>query len=166
MRLAAIVAATPDLIIGAGGGIPWDSPQDRAHFRRITDGKPLILGRTTFDSLPRPLPGRRLIVLTRRPLSPEAARVAVAADTPKAAIAAAERMGSDEVMVAGGARVYAAFEREVETIYWSRVHADVDDPDPTLFPFDPFRDPRWRTAARWSWRGGVPAVDYLVLTRR
>lgn len=165
MRFAMIVAATPDLVIGAGGRIPWNSPQDLAHFRRITEGKPVIVGRRTYESIGRALPGRELIVMTRAPTISTDASVHIA-PTMATAVAAAERFGADEAIVAGGADVYAQFARDAETIYWSRIHSHVPDEGATLFPFDPFRSPAWRVAARWGWRGGEPAVDHVILVRR
>jgi dihydrofolate reductase len=101
-----LVAAVADNgVIGAGGGIPWRIPEDFAHFKRVTLGHILVMGRSTYDSIGRALPGRTTLVLTRDP-SWSAAGVLVAGSFDEALDLAAGLPG--EVMVAGGAAVYAA----------------------------------------------------------
>ena len=87
-------------MIGADGGIPWRIPEDFAHFKRVTLGHTLVMGRATYDSIGRPLPGRTTIVLTRD-ASWSADGVLVAASLDEALALAADLPG--EVMVAGGA---------------------------------------------------------------
>ncbi len=96
MRKITIVAAmTQDRVIGYQGGIPWHVPGDLAHFKRITLGKPVIMGTRTFESLKSmPLPGREIIVVSRSGLSLEQA-LENTKDAP-------------EVIIAGGAEIYAA----------------------------------------------------------
>lgn len=65
LQLTAIVAMTPDRVIGRGGTLPWHLPEDLAFFKRTTSGHPIVMGRKTFESIGRPLPKRRNIVLTR-----------------------------------------------------------------------------------------------------
>ena len=67
MKLALIVAMSRDGLIGREGALPWSLPRDLKHFRRLTWGKPIIMGRKTHEALGRPLPGRTNIVLTRQP---------------------------------------------------------------------------------------------------
>ncbi|MGN6239247.1 MAG: dihydrofolate reductase [Cellulosimicrobium cellulans] len=125
-------------VIGAGGAMPWHLPEDLAHFRRVTSGHPVVMGRRTWDSLPprfRPLPGRTNVVVTRqagwspaepsprvgasggavpdggRPAAEGGAPVRVAGSVTEAlaaARAAARDTGSGEVWVMGGAQLYAA----------------------------------------------------------
>ena len=102
-------------VIGRDGGMPWHLPEDLAHFRRVTTGHPVIMGRATWQSLPprfRPLPGRTNVVLTRRPgaASEEVFEgAAVVADVETAIVqACAVQDGDGEVWVIGGAQVYAA----------------------------------------------------------
>ncbi len=110
-------------VIGAGGTMPWHLPEDLAHFRRVTSGHPVVMGRRTWDSLPprfRPLPGRLNVVVTRQeswvpdgghPADEGGAPVRVAGSVDAAladARAAARASGSDEVWVMGGAQLYAA----------------------------------------------------------
>ena len=104
--LAAIWAQSADGVIGLDGTLPWHLPEDLAHFRRVTDGAAVIMGRSTWDSLPerfRPLPGRDNIVLSRAggPL-PGAVVVGGIAE----ALAA---VAGHDAWVIGGAQVYAAF---------------------------------------------------------
>jgi dihydrofolate reductase len=98
-----VVAAVADNgVIGAAGGIPWRIPEDFAHFKRVTLGHTLVMGRATYDSIGRALPGRATIVLTRDP-SWSAPDVSVARSLEEALA-----LADGEVMVAGGAAVYAA----------------------------------------------------------
>jgi dihydrofolate reductase len=104
--LGLIWAEAADGVIGRDGAIPWHVPEDAAHFRAVTTGATVVMGRRTWDSLParfRPLPGRRNVVLTRRPgWSAEGAEPA--ADLAEALA----RAGDGDVWVIGGAEVYAA----------------------------------------------------------
>ncbi|MFE5342698.1 dihydrofolate reductase [Isoptericola sp. NPDC056578] len=95
-------------VIGAAGEIPWRVPEDFAHFKATTAGHPVVMGRRTWESLPRrPLPGRTNVVVTRRPgWSDDGAVVAGSVGTALALAAAAP--GGDEVWVMGGGEVYAA----------------------------------------------------------
>ena len=106
--IAMIVAMGENGVIGAQGEIPWRLPTDFAHFKRTTLGKPLIMGRKTFESIGRPLPGRTNIVVTRRPAyAPDG--VIVARDLSEAIEKAqdiAGRDGASEVMIGGGGEIY------------------------------------------------------------
>src|SRR6476619_2649266 len=102
-RITLVAAVAANGVIGAGGDIPWRIPEDFAHFKATTLGHTLVMGRATYDSIGRPLPGRTTIVLTRSP-SWSADGVLVA-DSLEAALALAADLPGD-VMVAGGATVY------------------------------------------------------------
>jgi len=104
MTVTLVVAVGANGIIGAAGRLPWRLPDDLAHFKRLTLGHPLIMGRATFESIGRPLPGRTTIVLTRDPQW-FAEGVEMAATLPSALERAQEL--DDEVFVVGGAQVYA-----------------------------------------------------------
>jgi dihydrofolate reductase len=104
-RVTLVAAVADNGVIGASGGIPWRIPEDFAHFKRVTLGHTLVMGRATYDSIGRALPGRTTIVLTRDPVW-SAPDVLVAASLNEALALAAGLPG--EVMVAGGAAVYAA----------------------------------------------------------
>ena len=111
-------------VIGAGGRLPWHLPEDLAHFRALTTGRAVIMGRATWESLParfRPLPGRTNIVLSSRGgLWADGATV-----VPDVAAALA-RAGGGEVWVVGGARVYAATIALADRLEVTEIDADVD----------------------------------------
>jgi dihydrofolate reductase len=100
-----VVAIGRNGVIGADGELPWPPTGDLAQFKALTMGHPLVMGRTTYESIGRPLPGRTSIVLTRD-ASWSAPGVVAAPDLPSA-LAAAERL-DDDVFVIGGAQIYAA----------------------------------------------------------
>ncbi len=103
-RVVMVAAVADNGVIGAAGGIPWHLPEDFAHFKATTLGHTMIMGRATYDSIGRPLPGRVTIVLTRDP-SWSVEGVLVAASLADG-LALADTLPG-EVMVVGGARVYA-----------------------------------------------------------
>jgi dihydrofolate reductase len=127
MRLALIVAASENGVIGTGGTLPWRIPEDMRGFKEKTLGKPCIMGRKTWESFPkRPLPGRPNIVITRdRHFTAEGATVVHSFDE---ALRAAERLKGDaeEIMVLGGAEIYAMALPRADRIYLTRVHATVE----------------------------------------
>jgi dihydrofolate reductase len=104
-RVVMVAAVARNGVIGAGPDIPWRLPGEQALFKELTLGHTLVMGRTTYDSIGRPLPGRTTVVLTRSP-SWSADGVLVAHDLP-AALGLADTLDGD-VMVAGGGEVYAA----------------------------------------------------------
>ena len=104
-RVTLVAAVADNGVIGAAGGIPWRIPEDFAHFKRVTLGHTLLMGRATYDSIGRALPGRTTVVLTRDPAW-SAPDVQVAGSFDEALALAAGLPG--EVMVAGGATIYAA----------------------------------------------------------
>jgi dihydrofolate reductase len=134
VSLALVWAEARGGVIGREGGLPWHLPEDLAHFRALTRGATVVMGRATWESLPqrfRPLPGRRNLVLSRRPgFAAEGAEVL--ADLP-AALAAA---GDAPVWVIGGAQVYAAalpladrlVVTEIDAAVSGDAHAPVVDP--------------------------------------
>jgi len=138
-----VVAVARNGVIGREGGLPWHISTDLKRFKEITMGKPVVMGRKTWDSLPRkPLPGRRNIVITRqadyRVTDPE---VAVVADL-SAALAAAGDVS--EVVVIGGAEIYALAMPRADRIELTRVRASVEGD--TFLPSIPSSE--WIEAAR------------------
>ena len=127
-------------VIGAGNRLPWHLPADLQRFKRLTMGAPVIMGRKTHESIGKALPGRRNIVVTRRPgASWDGCEVAGSLD---AALAAARN--APEVFVIGGAELYAAALPRAYRLYLTLI--DADYPGDTLFPeFDPAD---WRETAR------------------
>lgn len=123
-----IVAASANNVIGADGSLPWHLSEDLRRFKEITMGKPMIMGRATFESIGKALPGRRSIVLTR-----QSDYDAEGVDIASTAEEALELAGDvDEVMIIGGGKVYEQFLPMTDCIYLTRVHADVDGD--TFFP--------------------------------
>lgn len=123
MKLVAVVAMDERGGIGHRGGLPWHLPADLAHFKRLTVGKPCVMGRGVWDSLGRrPLPGRPNIVLSR---TLQAATGAAVARTPEEALREAAKHG-DEVAIIGGAQVYELFAEELTAIELTRVHGVFD----------------------------------------
>lgn len=106
MRVTLVAAVGRNGVIGRDGDLPWERTGDLAHFKRLTMGHVLVMGRRTYESVGRPLPGRTTIVLTRRSDWPAPDGVRVAPDLDAGLRIAAEV--DDEVFVVGGAQVYAA----------------------------------------------------------
>ena len=155
--LFCIYARAADGTIGDAGTLPWHIPADLRRFKALTLGKPMIMGRKTFESLPGLLPGRRHIVLTRdRGWAAEGAEVA---RTPEDALALA---GDGEVAVIGGAAVFEMFLPLSARVELTEIHADYagDTVMPEL-------GPAWREASRVSHpaQGELPAFDFVTLER-
>jgi dihydrofolate reductase len=127
MRLALIAAVAENGIVGRGNKLPWHLPEDLKYFKRITLGKPVVMGRKTWDSIGRPLPGRTNIVISRQP-NLELEGASVVADLP-AALRLAESVGrtdgSEELMVIGGSEIYALALPIAQRLYLTEVHAEV-----------------------------------------
>jgi dihydrofolate reductase len=120
--ISIIVAASSNNVIGAAGDLPWRLSDDLRRFKAITMGKPIVMGRKTWDSIGRPLPGRQNIVVTRQ-AEFAAAGCDVVASKEEAVAAAAD---AEEVMVIGGSQVYALFLPDAERLYLTRVHTEVE----------------------------------------
>jgi dihydrofolate reductase len=128
LPLVIVVAVAENGVIGKDNGLSWRMPSDLKRFRRITMGKPLIMGRKTFQSIGRPLPGREIVVVTRD-VNFAAAGVHVVHSPQDAVLKAqelAKRMGADEIIIAGGAAIYAALLPRASRIDLTRVHAEID----------------------------------------
>lgn len=119
-----IVAADEANAIGVNNTLPWHLPDDLKFFKRTTMGKPMIMGRKTFDSLGRPLPGRLNIVLSRR-AQPDLPEGVLHFDDVAAAIAHAEGTGAEEMVILGGGEIFALMMPEADRIYMTRVHTRV-----------------------------------------
>jgi dihydrofolate reductase len=128
MRISLILAVSRNGVIGRDGGIPWRIGTDMRRFRELTMGKPIIMGRKQYDTVGKPLAGRDNIVVTRN-ASLRAPGILAVPDLPAAldlAKALAEKNGVDEIMVIGGAQIYALALPNAGRIYLSRVEADVE----------------------------------------
>ena len=154
MRIVLHVARADNGVIGRDGGLPWHLPADLKRFKALTMGKPLVMGRRTFASLPGLLPGRPHIVLTRDPAW-SAPGVAVARDVEAALAFAGD---ADEVAVIGGAEVFAAFMDHASRIELTEVHREPDG-DVKMPPLGT----GWRVDRREL---GGPDFDFVTLTRR
>jgi len=124
MRLSLIVAMARNRVIGLDGGLPWRLSADLRRFKSLTMGHHLIMGRKTYDSLGRPLPGRTSIVLTRQANFVAADGVLLARDLDQA-IALASAGGDDEAFVIGGAEIYRLALPRCDRLHVTRVAADV-----------------------------------------
>lgn len=128
MRLAMIVAQSSNRVIGRDNKLPWYLPGDLKYFKQATMGKPIIMGRKTFESIGKPLPGRLNIVISRD-ASFTAQGIKVVMSLPKAIELAESQAlidGVDEAMIIGGAQIYALALPEVERLYITQVHADIE----------------------------------------
>lgn len=131
-----IVAASANNVIGVDGGLPWRLSEDLRRFKEITLGKPMIMGRLTFEAIGKALPGRRSIVITR-----QANYEAEGCDVVTTMDAALELASdADEVMIIGGGKVYEQLLPMTDRIYLTRVHADFDGD--TFFP--EIREDEWQ----------------------
>ena len=145
MKLSLIVAAARNHAIGLNNKMPWHLPEDLKYFKRVTLGKPVIMGRNTFESIGRPLPGRPNIVISRNAdYKAEGITLVTSLDE---ALAAAERLlpaGQDEVMVIGGAQIYAQALPLATRLYLTEVDAE---PEADAF-FPAFDRSQWHEEAR------------------
>ena len=160
--IAFVVARARNGVIGRAGAIPWRIPEDMRRFKAITMGHPLVMGRKTWDSLPKkPLPGRTNIVVTRDP--DFAANGAVVVHSIDDALARAEAEKPDEIAVIGGAQIYAALLARATRIHLTEIDADIEG-DTTMPAFDPRE---WREVAREAHIApdGL-AYAYVTLERR
>jgi dihydrofolate reductase len=133
MIISIVVAAAENNVIGRGGQLPWRIPSDLRLFRELTLGKPVLMGRKTYQSIGKPLPGRTNVVITRDPrFRPPGVLVACSLEAAlDDARASAEALGVNEIMVIGGAEVYRQVLSRAGRIYLTRVHATVEG-DATL----------------------------------
>jgi len=158
-EIVLVVARAENGVIGRDGKLPWHIPADLKHFKAVTSGAPMIMGRRTFDSLPGLLPGRRHIVLTRRSTwSDDGAEVA---HDPAEALA---RAAESRVSVIGGAEIFALFEPLATAWELTEVHAPIEG-DTTMPPPDPAV---WREVSREHHPAceGRPAFSFVRLERR
>lgn len=127
-RIAMMVAAAENGVIGNGNDLPWHLPEDLRHFKRVTMGKPILMGRKTFQSIGRPLPGRTSFVITRDAAFKIEGVISVASldSAISEASLLAERDDADEIVVIGGAEIYRIALPRVQRLYMTEVHAQVD----------------------------------------
>lgn len=161
MQIALIVAVAANGVIGRDNRLPWHLPEDLKWFKRNTLGKPVIMGRKTWESIGRPLPERPNIVVTRDPVwTAEGAHVAHSLDE---ALNLAVKLDSFvfEAMVIGGAALFAEALPRARRLYWTEIHRDYEG-DVVFPPFD-------RTGWREAWRDdhqGDPDYSFVIWERR
>jgi dihydrofolate reductase len=143
MQVSLIVAAAHNGAIGKGGAMPWHLPADLKHFKNITWGLPVIMGRKTFDSLGKALPGRTNIVITRQENWNPSSDVIVVADT-ITALSKAKECGVKEAVIIGGGEIYNLFFELATRIYLTRVDAS---PDADTF-FSSFHPQDWKLVSQ------------------
>lgn len=136
MKISLIVAASQNWVIGRDGKMPWRLSGDLVRFKKLTMGHPIIMGRKTYESIGRLLPGRTSIIVTRQ--TDYQVKGAVVVHDADAALAACG--GADEAFVIGGAEIYRLFLPHAERIYLTLVHTFIPDGD-TFFPAVDFA--RW-----------------------
>ena len=170
-----IVAMAANRCIGRDNRMPWHLPADLRHFKETTLGRPVIMGRKTFESilasLGKPLPGRTSIIITRNlgyrppPSASGAGTAALLADSPNAALAAATGTGADEVFVIGGAEIYRAMLPAAQRLVVTEIGRPFDGD-----AFFPVIDPdRWRETSRAPQQmSGDPPIpfDFVEYQRR
>lgn len=150
--LSMIVAVGPGGAIGAGGKLPWErgaswERADRFHFRAVTTGHTLIMGRRTWESIGQPLKNRRIVVLSRSPmvLPP----TVMHASTPLEALALASVFDRNPI-VAGGAEIYSEFLPLAQRIWWTQFTHPVPAADTFMAPLDLST---WHESDRWGTEG-------------
>jgi len=121
MKLSAVVAVSENGVIGRDNALPWHMPTDLAYFKRVTMGKPILMGRRTWDSIGKPLPGRRNIVMTRGAFSAPGVDTVHSLDEAQALVA-----GEPEMMIIGGAEVFRLAMPRMTHIHLTRVHCHID----------------------------------------
>lgn len=166
-KLVFVAAVARNGVIGADARTPWRLKSDLARFRELTWGRPLLMGRRTFDSIGRPLPGRETVALSRDPeFRPAGAHLARSLEEAlDRATRLAEAMKAPEIIVAGGAQIYSAFLPRAEVIHLTEVALTVagDARFPALDPGE------WRVTARETpLRAAEDEADfeYLRLERK
>lgn len=166
VTIAMIVAMAENRVIGRDNQLPWHLPNDLKHFKATTMGKPVVMGRKTFESIGKPLPGRSNIIVTSN-AGFIAAGVKVAHSIEEAVELArgiAVVDGVDEIMVIGGAQLYEAILPKTDRIYLTQVHGDVvgDAFFPALI------DSQWRETGRQEFKAveqNVFDYSFLILDR-
>lgn len=124
MIVSLIVAAAENDVIGRQNDLPWRLSADLQRFKKLTMGHAVVMGRKTYESIGRPLPGRRMIVVTRQ-ADYQADGVEVVGSM-EAAVDLAAKQGETELFIIGGAEIFAHFLPRADRLYWTRVHSFVD----------------------------------------
>jgi len=159
MRISIIVAVAANGVIGRDNELPWHLSADLRRFKRLTMGHHLLLGRQTFESIGRPLPGRHMVVISRG--HPELPTGVALADSLEKGIDIARQADETEAFVAGGAQIYRLALPLADQIYLTRIHQDFDGE--TFFP--PLDDAGWTVAEQEDHPAdGVESLPFSFVT--
>ncbi len=168
--ISLIVAMTPGRVIGRDGKLPWHLPEDLQHFRKVTMGHPVVMGRKTYDSIGKPLPGRHNIVVTRNPDWHAEGATAVtslqqAFEAATAGAASGHQSGDNpdededtEIFVIGGAELYRAALPHAGRLYVTLVHANIEGD--TYFP--EIDHSHWQPVSRSARQSSKNGLDFTV----
>ena len=158
-EIVLVLARAVNGTIGKDGGMPWHIPADLRHFKQVTKGRPMIMGRKTFDSLPGSLDGRRHIVLTH-----DTAWEEDGAEVVHSVEDALKRANGPHVCIIGGAEIYELFVPLADRIELTEIDANPEG-DASVPAFDMSI---WEEIARAGHEaeGGAPAFDFVTLVRR
>lgn len=139
MKIALVVAVAENNVIGKQGTVmPWYLPADLRHFKHITMGHPIIMGRKTYDTINRALPGRLTIIVTRNEhFSASGCEVVHSVD---AALQLAQKTGADTAFIIGGGEIFAQSLDKADTMYLTEVHTEVDGDTYFSFPADQWHE--------------------------
>jgi dihydrofolate reductase len=162
LPLVLVAAVARNGIIGVNGGLPWRLSSDLKRFKALTWGKPLVMGRKTFESIGRALPGRETIVITRDPaFAPSGVLVAHELDAGlDFAAKRARAMGADEVIIGGGGEIYAQTIARAKRIFITEVALDAEG-EARFPPLDP---QKWREISRETGeRGPRDDADFVFV---
>lgn len=163
MKLSIVVAKSDNGVIGVDNGLPWHLPEDLKRFKALTMGHPMIMGRLTYESIGRPLPGRKTIVISSgKPTLPDGVTLVDSLESAELiATQEAQKMGVDELMVVGGANVYSQFIDRVCHLYVTEVHTCIEGD-----AFFPELDPAvWQETERADYNSESSAApDYSFVT--
>lgn len=161
MRISIIAAIASNGVIGAGDGLPWHCPADLKFFKRMTMGSYLLMGRKTFETVGKPLPGRKTVVITRQTdYAVEGVLVAFSLDE---AIELAS--GQKEIFIAGGAEIYALALERADRMYLTRIHQAFEGD--TYFP--KFEEADWELTAKLDYPADEEnpcSLSFLTYLRR
>jgi dihydrofolate reductase len=163
MTISLVVAMAANRVIGEANGMPWRLPGEQKYFKAVTMGKPMIMGRKTWESIGRPLPGRANIVVTRGDMAAEGVTVVHDLhEALKVARAIAAGNETDEITVIGGGNIYEQALPLADRIYLTEIHADFDGD--TFFP--PLGE-NWREVSRTPGTPpeGGPTYDFVIYER-
>lgn len=162
MQVVLVVAKSENNVIGVDGDLPWKISADLKHFKAVTMGHPIIMGRKTWDSIGRPLPGRRNIVITRRAdLLIDGVDVVQSID---AALDLCRNDNAKKAMIVGGGQIYKDIIGQADVIELTEVHTEIEGD--TVFPL--ITSDTWEETARRTTPadGATPAYSFVTLKRR